>query len=231
MCTKLLDKLSNATYKIEVKNGLTDNECKELFAKVLNQPISKLPNEAIDLHRLCKQNPFVISVIASNLKQYKSNDTRWLYWKEILESNQSTNFEPLRKPIEESLKDLKNHDPQSYKSFEELVIFTDNVNVPVTVCRLACTIISLIALIYNRFFFRCPQRLAEYWNVPLPEAERVVLRLDSLYLLQASFLDGIMYCSLHYLYYSYLNNNVNPTRKQNLHGRLVSSYRYLNQIV
>lgn len=122
-----------------MKNGLTDNECKELFAKVLDQQISSLPNEAIDLHRLCKQNPFVISVIASNLKQYKSNDSRWKYWKEILESNQSTNFEPLRKPIEESLRDLKNHDPQLYKSFEELVIFTDNVNIPVKVCASIAT--------------------------------------------------------------------------------------------
>lgn len=100
---------------------------------MLGQPISLLPNEAIDLQRLCKQNPFVISVIASNLKQYNSNPTRWKYWKDALENNQSTSFEPLRKPIEESLRDLKIHNKALYKYFEKLVIFTDNVNIPVKV--------------------------------------------------------------------------------------------------
>lgn len=130
---QLVDKLSNSAYKIEVKDGLTDHECKELFAKVLGEPISALPCEAIDVQRLCKHNPFVISVIASNLKQYRSNLTRWKYWKDALESNQSTSFEPLRKPIEESLVDLKNHDRQLYDYFKELRIFTDNVNIPVKV--------------------------------------------------------------------------------------------------
>lgn len=131
--SQLLDKLSNATYKIEVKDGLTDNESKELFAKVLGTSTGALPNEAIDLQHLCKGNPFVISVIASNLKLYNSSLTRWVYWKDTLERNQPTNFEPLRRPIEESLRDLKVHDLQWYKYFEEMVIFTDNVFVPVKV--------------------------------------------------------------------------------------------------
>lgn len=69
------------------------------------------------------------------------------------------------------------------------------------------------------------QRLAEYWNLPLAEAEVIVFHLDALYLLQATTLNGVRYCSLHYLYYTYLNSNVNAAQKQSLHGRLVSSYR------
>lgn len=222
---QLLDKLSNATYKIEVKDGLTDNECKELFAKVIGTPISSLPNEAIDLQRLCKGNPFVISVIASNLKTYNSNLIRWIYWKETLEKNQSTNFEQLRKPIEESLRDLKVHNPKWYKHFEEMVIFTDNVFVPVKVCISLFLLFFAVAIFLffaNGFLL---QRLAEYWNLTLVDAEEIVHQLDALYLLQATSMDGVRYCSLHYLYYSYLNSNMSTVQKQSLHERLVSSYR------
>lgn len=70
-------------------------------------------------------------MMASNLKQYKSDLSRWKFWKKALESN--LNYEPLRKPIEESLKDLRIQRPNLYRYFEELVIFIDNVNIPVKV--------------------------------------------------------------------------------------------------
>lgn len=123
--------MSNATYRIEIDCGFTKAECKELFSKVLNQEM--LPDEAVDLHRLCKQNPFVISVIAFNIKTYKSNLTRWRYWKTLLEKNESLNHEDIRKPIEVSLTDLKHKKNSLYQYFEKLVIFKDNVNIPIKV--------------------------------------------------------------------------------------------------
>lgn len=67
--------------------------------------------------------------------------------------------------------------------------------------------------------------MAEYWGIRMSEAEVIVDQLDALYLLQNISIEGTMYSSLHYLYFSYLKSIVSATRKQILHGRLVSSYK------
>lgn len=128
-----MDHFSDATLKVEVDCGFTVFECKELFSKVLGTPINRLPDEVIDIHRMCKHNPFVISVIATNLKRYKSSIVRWKYWKNLLENNKSTSCPDLRRPIEESLKDLSRSNELLMLRLESLVIFTDNVNIPMKV--------------------------------------------------------------------------------------------------
>lgn len=73
--------------QVEVNAGFTRDECLELFSKMLDVPINELPQEAIDLHYICRANPFIISRIASNLKEYIwDGQKRWIAWKKRLEN-------------------------------------------------------------------------------------------------------------------------------------------------
>lgn len=90
---QLLDHLSNSTHKIEISTGFTRDESLELFSKVLSIPIDKLPQEAVDLHHICKSNPFYISLIANNLKEYTTSPLiRWSHWKKIFQNNEYAQF-------------------------------------------------------------------------------------------------------------------------------------------
>lgn len=82
-----MDHLANSTHQVEVISGFTRDESLELFSKVLDKPQDELPEkEAVDLFRICKSNPFIISLVANNLKEYKTNEMiRWNYWKKVLE--------------------------------------------------------------------------------------------------------------------------------------------------
>lgn len=72
---------------VEVNTGFTRDECLELFSKMLDIPIAALPQEASDLHHICRANPFIISRIASNLKEYLwDGQKRWITWKKRLEN-------------------------------------------------------------------------------------------------------------------------------------------------
>lgn len=72
---------------VEVNSGFTRDECLELFSKMLDVSITELPPEATDLHRICRENPFIISRIASNLKEYLwDGQKRWNTWKKRLEN-------------------------------------------------------------------------------------------------------------------------------------------------
>lgn len=73
--------------EVEVNTGFTRDECLELFSKMLNIPIAELPQEASDLHHICRANPFIISRIASNLKEYLPyGQKHWITWKKRLEN-------------------------------------------------------------------------------------------------------------------------------------------------
>lgn len=80
---QLLQKIPNLSQEIEINQGLSLSEGLELFTKVIGDP--DLPAEALEVCRLSRQNPFVISLIAINLKVYKSDRKRWIYWKNKLE--------------------------------------------------------------------------------------------------------------------------------------------------
>lgn len=66
-----------------------------------------------------------------------------------------------------------------------------------------------------------------YWGRHNTDVEEIVRKLDKLYLLQTHIIDGQMYCSLHYHYYSYLTNYIDAIKKQKMHKALVDSYRYI----
>lgn len=72
---------------VEVDTGFTRHESLELFSKMLEVPIAELPQEASDLHHICRANPFIIPRIASNLKEYSwEGQKRWITWKNRLEN-------------------------------------------------------------------------------------------------------------------------------------------------
>lgn len=83
-----MDHLANSTRQVEVVTGFTRDESLELISNVLGKPRDEIPEkEAIDLHRICKMNPFIISLIANNLKEYTTNEMiRWNHWKKVLEN-------------------------------------------------------------------------------------------------------------------------------------------------
>lgn len=67
--------------------------------------------------------------------------------------------------------------------------------------------------------------MQRYWNRNKSEVEKIIERLDKLYLLERAIIDGEIYCSLHYHYYSYLTNLINADEKQRMHVKLVESYQ------
>lgn len=86
---ELLDQLSSKTTKtVQISQGFQAEESLGLFTKVLGIHQKDLPSEAADIHRLCKGNPFLISLIAGNIKEYSNKTNRWIKWKSILEEIQ-----------------------------------------------------------------------------------------------------------------------------------------------
>lgn len=69
------------------------------------------------------------------------------------------------------------------------------------------------------------QVLKRYWDLSLSKVEETVQRFDKLYLLETITVDGEMYCSLHYHYYSYLKSHVSSCEKVKMHRTLVNNYR------
>lgn len=83
----LLDMLPSRTTKaVQLSQGFETEESLNVFAKVLEIQYKELPSEAAEIHRLCKGNPFLISLIAGNMKEYANTPNRWLTWKNILEN-------------------------------------------------------------------------------------------------------------------------------------------------
>lgn len=84
---QLLDILPTKTTKsVQLSQGFETEESLGLFAKVLGIQYKELPSEAAEIHRLCKGNPFLISLIAGNMKEYANTTNRWMKWKSILEN-------------------------------------------------------------------------------------------------------------------------------------------------
>lgn len=77
---------TKTTKTVQLSRGFETEESLGLFAKVLGIQYKELPSEAAEIHRLCKGNPFLISLIAGNMKEYANTSNRWIKWKSILEN-------------------------------------------------------------------------------------------------------------------------------------------------
>lgn len=114
---------------VQLATGFTQNESLNMFSNVL-KPVNTLPLEATDIHNLCKGNPFIISFIAGNLKGFPNIDDRWRNWKNKLTRYRLTDYKEYVDIIESSTIELNDE----YKHlFQSLVIFNDNVNIPLSV--------------------------------------------------------------------------------------------------
>lgn len=148
---------TRTTKTVQLSQGFEADESLGLFVKMLGIPYKELPSEAAEIHRLCKGNPFIISLIAGNMKEYAPAN-RFLKWKNILENTrwvfwsltgcgiQNFHFFLLHKItrptdteyhklIKESLSELSE---ENYQRFRSLVIFTNDVNIPASVRVLIC---------------------------------------------------------------------------------------------
>lgn len=84
---EILELLPTKTIKtVQLSQGFEAEESLGVFSKVLGIPYKELPSEAAEIHRLCKGNPFLISLIAGNMKEYANTSNRFLRWKNILEN-------------------------------------------------------------------------------------------------------------------------------------------------
>lgn len=71
-----------------IQCGFTKAETLELFARVLGTSERALPSEAQSIHERCAGSPFIVSLVASNLSDYKMTDRRWKNWVKMLDKNE-----------------------------------------------------------------------------------------------------------------------------------------------
>lgn len=110
-------------------------------------------------------------------------------------------YGPIRAVIEQSLCDL----PDVEKIlFQSLVIFGDNVRIPLSLLQL-------------------------YWNKTAAEVEQIVEKFDRLYIVCIDKTSPRISCSLQYLYCSYLSYDVKPDIQIKMHRELIESYKYVRR--
>ncbi|CAO1379843.1 unnamed protein product [Diamesa hyperborea] len=190
----------DSQFTVEINNGLTENETKELFSEVLNRrSLSKRMLSNVErFHEFSYGHPFILSLIAKNFMEFaneneKRQEERGNNWLKNLESYKLQE-QQIQIPIEESLKQL---DVKYQEYYKKLVVFTDNVDIPYQV-------------------------LSKYWQTDSRETEEIVLKLQKYSLLENNVDEHI--CSMHYLYYNYLLANVPKVVQKMYHRNMIENY-------
>lgn len=75
-------------HDIAIADGFTAAESLALFARVLDIDVRLLPPEAEEIHTRCAGSPFIISLVASNLKDCHMTKQRWRMWVSKLNTNE-----------------------------------------------------------------------------------------------------------------------------------------------
>lgn len=183
----------------DIERGLTAEQSRQLFAKVLKIAPNELPPEATEIDELCYGNPCLIWVVASNLQSYETKSMPWQKWVATLRKNESTCNDSFRVVIEQSLNSLNVLTPLDLKLFYSLAIFDENAKIPLSL-------------------------LQTYWDMSEAEVERRVSGFDRLYLVD-TVKQHSTFCKLQYHYWSYLSHTFNKMRKREMHQKLVECYR------
>lgn len=125
---------------VAIKHGFTEFESIDLFTKALqhknkdkddNSAILET-NDILKIHRSCKGNPFVMTLIAKDYMNDIITNTFWHNWRQSLDNYNLVKNE-ICYPINQIVLSLHKLDPEYRSWYESLVIFTDNVNIPVKV--------------------------------------------------------------------------------------------------
>lgn len=68
--------------------------------------------------------------------------------------------------------------------------------------------------------------MQKYWNKSQEEVEKIVNKLDKMYLVEANFLtNNSMVCLLKYHNYSYLTNHTTDAEKFEMHRKVIDCYK------
>lgn len=183
----------------DIERGLTSEQSRELFAKVLKIAPNQLPPEATEIEELCYGNPCLIWVVASNLQSYETKMMPWQKWVAALRKNESTCNDSFRVVIEQSLNSLNVLTPIDLELFYSLAIFDENAKIPLSLLKL-------------------------YWNLSETEVDKMVNSFDRLYLVDIVNQKST-FCTLQYHYWSYLSHSFNKYKKREMHQRLVECYK------
>lgn len=184
----------------DIEHGLTPEQSRQLFAKVLKIRPNELPPEAIEIDALCYGNPCLIWIVASNLQRqsYEQKSMPWRKWVAALRQNESTCNDSFRFVIEQSLNSLT---PGDLDLFHRLAVFDENAKIPLSLLHM-------------------------YWGLSEAEVEKRVNGFDKLYLVDI-VKQKSTFCTLQYHYWSYLSHTSNLRRKRELHKKLIECYKYV----
>lgn len=209
LTTRHMEKLENAItiekrQIIEINKGLTECESSELFVKAFRKGdnANELPPTMTSFienaHKICSGHPFIMSLVAKSFQHKESDDKRQVRctnWKKQLEKYEfQDEYLKIKMPIEESLKFLTE---KQLKCYRQMVIFSDNIDVPNEV-------------------------LSKLWNLSTTETESMIEKLHKYSLIEKQM--NYESCSLHYVHFKYLKDEVSETDQMNYHQHLIDEY-------
>lgn len=126
----------NERFVVKLNPGFTEEESMELFGKALRLKSDYLPQEASQIHRMCKGNPFVIKLIARKMSEYgnthstASNTFVVRVWRKLANDLSRYSIAIENTTIRSILDQLSKEEQEAFRS---LVIFRDNVKIPQSV--------------------------------------------------------------------------------------------------
>lgn len=190
---------------IKINSGFTLEESYELMAKALNRKLGTLMDykaQCKQLHDISSGHPFIMSLIGKAFiaNDYETKERRLSRFEEWIKalSNYDLTEPDIGAPIFETLKTL----PENYREYyKSLVIFTDNVHIPIRV-------------------------LKKYWGQSSDsDTEKIVSKFHKNSLLDFGIKKTEPVVSMHYIYYTYLKNNCSVDYIRECHKKFIESYR------
>lgn len=188
---------------IDIPKGFTLAESRELFMKALKEPRGDLPEGMTEfiseIHRKSRGHPFLMELIAKSFQNSFHSDAdrqkRYENWiNKIDEYKIDENIIPITMALDESFKFLDSRQQECYR---RLVVFSDNIEVPLEV-------------------------LAKLWETDENGAEQLIEKLQKYSLIERQ-MNGT--CSLHYVQYTYLKEEVDEVKRQFYHQLILDQYK------
>lgn len=189
---------------IEINKGLSRCESVELFTKVLRkeEKILELPPTMTifidEIHKKCSGHPMTMSFIAKTFQKKEDENKRrerCKNWIANLESYKSLDeFQQVKMSVKETMQFLSERQRKCYR---QMVIFTDNIEVPVDV-------------------------LAKLWDTSIDEADSIIHKLHNYSLIEKQMTHDSY--SLHFVHYKYLKEEISEAEQISYHKQLIEKY-------
>ncbi|XP_055902492.1 uncharacterized protein LOC129938776 isoform X2 [Eupeodes corollae] len=114
----------STTAHVSVDRGLTTAQCYQLFEKILQRKRKTFPKDASDIFLQSNGHPYLLSIIANNLKLDKKRN--WVEWIKNLQNLQITDNKFTR-VVELSLNVLQ---PKEMELYKTLAVFPHSIKIP-----------------------------------------------------------------------------------------------------